>query len=110
MWNGYPEETNAPYGIAKKALLVQCQAYREQYGTNAIYLMPVNLYGPRDNFDPETSHVIPALIRKCVEARESGARRIVCWATALQPGVFYMPAMPRRRWSWPPNATMARLR
>ena len=79
LWNGYPEETNAPYGIAKKALLVQCQAYREQYGTNAIYLMPVNLYGPRDNFDPRTSHVIPALIRKCLEARESGARRIVCW-------------------------------
>src|SRR5213080_3599733 len=77
LWDGYPEETNAPYGIAKKALLVQCQAYRQQYGMNAIYLLPVNLYGPRDNFDLETSHVIPALIRKCVEARESGAPEIV---------------------------------
>src|ERR1035437_3668633 len=67
LWDGYPEETNAPYGIAKKALLVQCQAYRQQYGMNAIYLLPVNLYGPRDNFDLETSHVIPALIRKCME-------------------------------------------
>jgi GDP-L-fucose synthase len=79
LWEGYPEETNAPYGIAKKALLVQCQAYRQQYGMNAIYLLPVNLYGPRDNFDLETSHVIPALIRKCVEARRAGAREIVCW-------------------------------
>ena len=68
LWNGYPEETNAPYGVAKKALLVMCQAYRQQYGLNAIYLLPVNLYGPRDNFDLETSHVIPALIRKCIEA------------------------------------------
>src|SRR5438552_12571553 len=68
LWNGYPEETNAPYGVAKKSLLVQCQAYREQYGMNAIYLLPVNLYGPGDNFDLESSHVIPALIRKCVEA------------------------------------------
>jgi len=68
LWNGYPEETNAPYGVAKKALLVQCQAYHEQYGMNAIYLLPVNLYGPGDNFDLESSHVIPALIRKCVEA------------------------------------------
>jgi GDP-L-fucose synthase len=79
LWDGYPEETNAPYGIAKKALLVQCQAYRAQYGMNAIFLLPVNLYGPRDNFDLETSHVIPALIRKCCEARRSGAREIVCW-------------------------------
>ena len=69
LWNGYPEETNAPYGLAKKMLLVQSQAYRQQYGFNAIYLLPVNLYGPRDNFDPETSHVIPALIRKCVEVK-----------------------------------------
>jgi GDP-L-fucose synthase len=69
LWNGYPEETNAPYGLAKKMLLVQAQAYREQYGFNAIYLLPVNLYGPRNNFDPETSHVIPALIRKCLEAK-----------------------------------------
>ncbi|MBI2685131.1 MAG: GDP-L-fucose synthase [Acidobacteria bacterium] len=79
LWNGYPEETNAPYGIAKKALLVMCQAYREQYGMNAIFLMPVNLYGPRDNFDLESSHVIPALIRKAVEARDMGAKELVCW-------------------------------
>ncbi len=79
LWNGYPEETNAPYGVAKKALLVQCQAYREQYGTNAIFLLPVNLYGPRDNFDLHSSHVIPALIRKCVEAVESGREEIVLW-------------------------------
>jgi len=79
LWNGYPEETNAPYGVAKKALLVQCQAYREQYGMNAIYLLPVNLYGPGDNFDLETSHVIPALIRKCVDAMEQGREEIVCW-------------------------------
>ena len=79
MWNGYPEETNAPYGIAKKALLVQCQAYRKQYGMNAIFLLPVNLYGPGDNFDPESSHVIPALIRKCVEAVEAGREEIVVW-------------------------------
>jgi GDP-L-fucose synthase len=79
LWDGYPEETNAPYGIAKKTLLVQCQSYREQYGLNAIYLMPVNLYGPRDNFDLATSHVIPALIRKCVEAKARGEHQIVCW-------------------------------
>jgi GDP-L-fucose synthase len=79
LWNGYPEETNAPYGIAKKALLVMCQAYRAQYGLNAIYLLPVNLYGPRDNFDLETSHVIPAMIRKFAEAQESGAREVVLW-------------------------------
>jgi GDP-L-fucose synthase len=79
LWNGYPEETNAPYGIAKKALLVGAQTYREQYGLNAIYLLPVNLYGPRDNFDLETSHVIPALIRKMVEAQERGEREIVLW-------------------------------
>jgi GDP-L-fucose synthase len=81
LWDGYPEETNAPYGIAKKMLLVQSQAYREQYGFNAIYLIPVNLYGPGDNFDPRSSHVIPALIRKCVEARESGADHIEVWGT-----------------------------
>ena len=79
LWNGYPEETNAPYGIAKKALLVQCQSYREQYGMNAIFLLPVNLYGPGDNFDLESSHVIPALIRKCVEAVEEGHHEIVLW-------------------------------
>jgi GDP-L-fucose synthase len=79
LWDGYPEETNAPYGIAKKALLVQCQAYRAQYGMNAVFLLPVNLYGPRDNFDPDSSHVIPALIRKCLEARERRAPEIVLW-------------------------------
>lgn len=79
LWEGYPEETNAPYGLAKKMLLVQAQAYREQYGFNAIYLLPVNLYGPRDNFNLETSHVIPALIRKCIEAQESGANEVVLW-------------------------------
>ncbi len=81
IWNGYPEETNAPYGIAKKALLVQCQGYREQYGFNSIYLVPINLYGPGDHFDLEKCHVIPALIRKCVEAADGGAREIVCWGT-----------------------------
>ena len=79
LWDGYPEETNAPYGVAKKALLVGAQAYRQQYGTNAIYLLPVNLYGPGDNFDPETSHVIPALIRKMVEAEERGESSITLW-------------------------------
>lgn len=79
LWNGYPEETNAPYGVAKKALLVMCQAYREQYGMNAIFLMPVNLYGPWDNFDLHSSHVIPALIRKCIEAQEERRPAIECW-------------------------------
>ena len=82
IWNGYPEETNAPYGLAKKMLLVQSQAYRQQYGFNSSVLFPVNLYGPRDNFDLHTSHVIPALIRKCVEARERGDKQIVVWGTA----------------------------
>ncbi len=81
LWNGYPEETNAPYGIAKKALMVMCQSYRQQYGLNAIYLLPVNLYGPRDNFHPHSSHVIPALIRKCVEARKRGDKSITAWGT-----------------------------
>ncbi|MEW5959196.1 MAG: GDP-L-fucose synthase [Chloroflexota bacterium] len=79
LWNGYPEETNAPYGIAKKMLLVQGQAYRQQYGFNAIHLLPVNLYGPGDNFDLQTSHVIPALIRKCIEAQERGEDQLVAW-------------------------------
>jgi len=79
IWAGYPEETNAPYGLAKKMMLVQSQAYRQQYGFNSIVLFPVNLYGPRDNFDLQTSHVIPALIRKCVEARDTGASEIVLW-------------------------------
>ena len=81
LWNGYPEETNAPYGVAKKAALVMLDAYRRQYGLRGAYLLPVNLYGPRDNFDPQTSHVIPALIRKCVEARRSGRDHISCWGT-----------------------------
>ena len=79
LWNGYPEETNAPYGLAKKMLLVQSQAYRQQYGFNSIFLMPVNLYGPRDNFNPESSHVIPALIRKCLEAKAAGRDFIEVW-------------------------------
>jgi GDP-L-fucose synthase len=79
LWNGYPEVTNAPYGLAKKMLLVQLQSYRQQWGFPGIYLLPVNLYGPRDNFDLESSHVIPALIRKCIEARDAGRAEIVCW-------------------------------
>jgi GDP-L-fucose synthase len=79
LWNGYPEETNAPYGLAKKMLLVQAQSYRQQYGYNAIFLLPVNLYGPGDNFNPASSHVIPALIRKCLEAKEAGKDEIVVW-------------------------------
>jgi GDP-L-fucose synthase len=81
LWNGYPEETNAPYGLAKKMLLVQGQAYRQQYGFNAITLLPVNLYGPRDNFDPDSSHVIPALIRKMVDARDAGRSHLDAWGT-----------------------------
>jgi GDP-L-fucose synthase len=80
-WDGYPEETNAPYGLAKKMLLVQLQAYRQQYGLNGIYLIPVNLYGPRDNFHLETSHVIPALIRKCWEAKQARATEVLAWGT-----------------------------
>ncbi|MBM2840156.1 MAG: GDP-L-fucose synthase, partial [Bacteroidetes bacterium] len=79
LWNGYPEETNAPYGLAKKMLLVQAQSYRQQYDWNAIYLLPVNLYGPGDNFDPASSHVIPALIKKFVDAEKAGADHIVAW-------------------------------
>ena len=79
LWDGYPEETNAPYGMAKKMLLVQSQAYRDQYGFNSIFLLPVNLYGPGDNFDPQSSHVIPALIRKCIKATEQGRGEIVVW-------------------------------
>ena len=79
LWNGYPEETNAPYGLAKKMLLVQAEAYRQQYGYNAIFLLPVNLYGPADNFNPASSHVIPALIRKCIEAQEAGLDEILVW-------------------------------
>jgi GDP-L-fucose synthase len=81
IWSGYPEETNAPYGLAKKMLLVQSQAYRQEYGFNSIFLLPVNLYGPGDNFDPETSHVIPAIIKKCVDGIENGRDNIECWGT-----------------------------
>ncbi len=81
LWDGYPEETNAPYGLAKKMLLVQSQAYRAEYGFNSIFLLPVNLYGPGDNFDPVSSHVIPALIKKCIDAIEIGADHIDCWGT-----------------------------
>ena len=81
LWNGYPETTNAPYGIAKKALMVMCQSYRAQYGLNAVYVLPVNLYGPRDNFDLNSSHVIPALVRKCVEARRHHATFVEAWGT-----------------------------
>jgi len=81
LWNGYPEETNAPYGLAKKMMLIQSQAYRKQYGFNSIFLLPVNLYGPGDNFDPESSHVIPALIKKCVDARIEGKDEIVIWGS-----------------------------
>lgn len=81
LWDGYPEETNAPYGLAKKMMLVQSQAYRAQYGFNSIFLLPVNLYGPGDNFDPASSHVIPALIKKCVDARNAGADKITCWGS-----------------------------
>lgn len=88
IWNGYPEETNAPYGLAKKMLLVQAQAYRQQYGFNAIFLLPVNLYGPGDNFDLESSHVIPALIRKFIEAKESGKDEVVCWGNGLSTREF----------------------
>lgn len=79
VWNGYPEETNAPYGLAKRILLAQCQAYRQEFGLNAVYLLPANLYGPRDNFDLQTSHVIPALIRKVIEARQAGEKSITIW-------------------------------
>lgn len=81
LWYGYPEETNAPYGLAKKMMLVQAQSYRQQYGFNAIYLLPVNLYGPGDNFNPESSHVIPALIKKFVDAKESGSNKVEVWGT-----------------------------
>lgn len=89
LWKGYPEETNAPYGLAKKMLLVQGQAYRQQYGFNSIFLLPVNLYGPGDNFNPESSHVIPALIKKCIDARKSGADRITVWGTGKATREFF---------------------
>lgn len=89
LWNGYPEETNAPYGLAKKMMLVQSQAYRRQYGFNSIFLLPVNLYGPGDNFDPRSSHVIPALIKKCVDAERAGDREVVVWGTGRATREFF---------------------
>ena len=89
LWNGYPEETNAPYGLAKKMMLVQSQAYRRQYGFNSIFLLPVNLYGPGDNFDPRSSHVIPALIKKCVDAVRNNAKEIVLWGTGEATREFF---------------------
>jgi len=88
LWNGYPEETNAPYGLAKKMMLVQSQAYRAQYGFNSIFLLPLNLYGPKDNFNPKSSHVIPALIRKFMEAKERGEEEVVCWGRQTNQGIF----------------------
>ena len=89
LWNGYPEETNAPYGVANKALLVMLQSYRQQYGLNGIYLLPVNLYGPGDNFDLQTSHVVPALIRKFVEASDRGDKQVTCWGTGSASREFF---------------------
>jgi len=106
LWDGYPEETNAPYGLAKKMLLVQAQAYRDQYGFNAIYLLPVNLYGPGDNFDLESSHVIPALIRKCEEARQSGQEQIVLWGDGSPTREFCTLATLLRVFWMPLNAIM----
>ena len=106
LWNGYPEETNAPYGIAKKMMLVQSQAYREQYGLNSVVLFPVNLYGPRDNFDLQTSHVIPAMIRKFVSARDRGRRaRSCCGATARRRASSSTSRTRPRASCWPPSAT-----
>ena len=89
LWNGYPEETNAPYGVAKKALLVMAQAYKQQYGLNSVYLLPVNLYGPGDHFDPKVSHVIPALIKKFVEAKKTGEKQVTVWGTGKATREFF---------------------
>lgn len=89
LWDGYPEETNAPYGLAKKMMLVQSQSYRQQYGFNSIYLLPVNLYGPGDNFDPASSHVVPAVIKKCIDAKVNGAKEIVIWGTGQTTREFF---------------------
>ena len=106
LWNGYPEETNAPYGLAKKMLLVQLQAYRQQYGFNGIYLLPVNLYGPGDNFDPEYSHVIPAIIKKFVDAKRCGEEKIIAWGTGE---ATYTSKTPRRGLFLPPSITTSRI-
>jgi len=100
LWIGYPEETNAPYGLAKKMMLVQSQAYRQQYGFNSIFLLPVNLYGPGDNFDPRSSHVIPALIKKCVDAKMQGDKEIVVWGTGQATRDFFMLKMRQRPSFW----------
>jgi GDP-L-fucose synthase len=107
LWDGYPEETNAPYGLAKKMLLVQAQAYRAQYGMNAIYLLPVNLYGPHDNFDLHSSHVIPAMIRKFSEARERGQAAVTLWGTAARPASSSTCATRPGRSGWAWSATTA---
>ena len=109
LWSGYPEETNAPYGLAKKMLLVQSQAYRQQYGFNSIFLLPVNLYGPRDNFDPASSHVIPALIKKCCDAQTAGGPTIHknrLGSTVPPPANSSTRPMPPGASSWPPSGTM----
>jgi GDP-L-fucose synthase len=103
LWNGYPEETNAPYGIAKKILLVQAKAYRDQYGFNTIYLSPVNLYGPRDNFDPERSHVIPALVKKMVDAKLAGEKKSLFGEQEKFLGNFCMWKMQRKAFCWQPR-------
>ena len=110
LWMGYPEETNAPYGLAKKMMLVQAQAYRQQYGFNAIFLLPVNLYGPRDNFNLQSSHVIPALIRKAVEAGNAATRNCRCGAMVRQHANSCTWRMPPMESSRPPRNTMARSR
>ncbi len=104
LWSGYPEETNAPYGLAKKMLLVQAQAYRQQYGMNAVTLLPVNLYGPHDNFDPESSHVIPALIRKVLEARDAKSTHVEAWGTGRASASFFLCEMQRAGSRWRPTA------
>ena len=108
LWDGYPEETDAPYGLAKKALLVQAQAYRAQFGLDAIYLIPTNLYGPGDNFDPGSSHVIPALIRKCVEARQQGLPEITVWGTRRQRANSSTSTTPRAPSCSRPSVTTGR--
>ena len=105
LWDGYPEETNAPYGVAKKALLVHAQANRQQYGQRSIYLMPTNLYGPGDKFHPSVSHVIPALIKKCVEADEAGDDKVEVWGTGRPPASSSTSTTPPRASCWPPSTT-----
>ena len=108
LWDGYPEETNAPYGVAKKAAMVMLDAYQRQYGLSGAYLLPVNLYGPWDNFDLHSSHVIPALIRKCVEAREAGQDHIECWGTGSASREFLYVKMRLRGWAGQPRVWMSR--